>query len=214
MDEPAIFVIAAPAARRSALKKSLSGIWPHARILADGALSPERLEQSRAEILLGDLESQAQAERFLSSIFAGVSLPGAVALVDDPNPAWVRRALAAGVRAFIARDSPSEDLRLAIEAAYAGFVLLHPSSARQLFAPAQISIEPENDGKLIEHLTARERQVLRLMGSGLGNRDIAARLGISEHTVKFHASSILGKLGASSRTEAVSQGIRRGLIFI
>lgn len=214
MDEPAIFVIAAPAARRSALKKSLSGIWPHARILADGALSPERLEQSRAEILLGDLESQAQAERFLSSIFAGVSLPGAVALVDDPNPAWVRRALAAGVRAFIARDSPSEDLRLAIEAAYAGFVLLHPSSARQLFAPAQISLEPENDGKLIEHLTARERQVLRLMGSGLGNRDIAARLGISEHTVKFHASSILGKLGASSRTEAVSQGIRRGLIFI
>jgi DNA-binding NarL/FixJ family response regulator len=218
MDAPAIFVIAAPAARRSALKKSLSGIWPRARILADGTLSPERLEQSRAEILLGDLESQAQAERFLSSIFAGVSLPGAVALVDDPNPAWVRRALAAGVRAFIARDSPSEDLRLAIEAAYAGFVLLHPSSARQLFAPAQISLEPElepeNDGKLIEHLTARERQVLRLMGSGLGNRDIAARLGISEHTVKFHASSILGKLGASSRTEAVSQGIRRGLIFI
>jgi len=214
MDAPAIFVIAAPAARRSALKKSLSGIWPRARILADGTLSPERLEQSRAEILLGDLESQEQAERFLSSIFAGISLPGAVALVDDPNPAWVRRALAAGVRAFIARDSPGDDLRLAIEAAYAGFVLLHPSSARQLFVPAQISLEPENDGKLIEHLTSRERQVLRLMGSGLGNRDIAARLGISEHTVKFHASSILGKLGASSRTEAVSQGIRRGLIFI
>jgi DNA-binding NarL/FixJ family response regulator len=214
MNDPAIFVIAASAARQSTLKRSLSGIWTHARILIDSALAPERLEQSRAEILLVDLESRTQADSFLRSMSAPISVVGAVALVDDPNPAWVRRALAAGVRALIARDSPSEDLRLAIEAAYAGLVLLHPSSARQFSVPAQISLEPENDGELIEHLTTRERQVLRLIGTGLGNRDIAARLGISEHTVKFHASSILGKLGASSRTEAVTQGIRRGLIYI
>jgi DNA-binding NarL/FixJ family response regulator len=214
MNGPAIFLAAASATRRSTLKAALSGIWPHARILADSALSPERLEQSRAEILLGDLESRTEADMFLKSMSAPISVLGAVALVDDPDPAWVRRALSAGVRALIARDSPREDLRLAIEAAYAGFVLLHPSSARQLFVPARISLEPDHQEQLIENLTARERQVLRLMGDGLGNRDIAARLGISEHTVKFHASSILGKLGASSRTEAVSRGIRRGLISI
>jgi len=66
----------------------------------------------------------------------------------------------------------------------------------------------------VEELTARERQVLRLLGDGLGNKEIAARLAISEHTAKFHISSILGKLSAASRTEAVSQGIRRGLIPI
>jgi DNA-binding NarL/FixJ family response regulator len=66
----------------------------------------------------------------------------------------------------------------------------------------------------VEQLTAREREVLAFMSDGLGNKEIAARLGISEHTVKFHTSSILGKLSVASRTEAVTQGIRRGLIAL
>jgi DNA-binding NarL/FixJ family response regulator len=65
-----------------------------------------------------------------------------------------------------------------------------------------------------ERLTAREFEVLRLLSDGLGNREIASRLAISEHTAKFHISSILGKLNVATRTEAVSQGIRRGLIPI
>ena len=65
---------------------------------------------------------------------------------------------------------------------------------------------------LIEPLTARESEVLQLLADGLGNREIASRLDISEHTIKFHVRSILGKLGASSRTEAVSRGLRSGLI--
>jgi DNA-binding NarL/FixJ family response regulator len=67
---------------------------------------------------------------------------------------------------------------------------------------------------LAEELTARESEVLRLVSMGLGNKEVAGRLAISEHTVKFHISSILGKLHAGSRTEAVSLGIRRGLIPI
>jgi DNA-binding CsgD family transcriptional regulator len=63
-----------------------------------------------------------------------------------------------------------------------------------------------------EPLTLREREVLVLLSLGLTNREIAARLGISAHTAKFHVSSIFGKLGAGSRAEAVSQGIRDGLI--
>jgi DNA-binding NarL/FixJ family response regulator len=65
-----------------------------------------------------------------------------------------------------------------------------------------------------EELTEREQQVLSMMADGLGNKEIAARLGISTHTVKFHISSILGKLGAGSRTEAVSIGMRTGRVLI
>jgi DNA-binding NarL/FixJ family response regulator len=67
---------------------------------------------------------------------------------------------------------------------------------------------------LSEEITSRETDVLRMLAEGLVNKDIATRLGISEHTVKFHISSILDKLGASTRTEAVALGIRRGLIPI
>jgi len=72
----------------------------------------------------------------------------------------------------------------------------------------------EVDDELSEEITSRETEVLRMLAEGLVNKDIAARLGISEHTVKFHISSILDKLGASTRTEAVTLGIRRGLIPI
>jgi DNA-binding NarL/FixJ family response regulator len=68
--------------------------------------------------------------------------------------------------------------------------------------------------ELAEALTPRESEVLQMLASGLANKEIAARLTISEHTVKFHVASILGKLGAGSRTEAVSLGIRRGLVLL
>ena len=67
---------------------------------------------------------------------------------------------------------------------------------------------------MFESLTPRERDVLALLADGLRNRDIAARLGVSEHTVKFHLASIFGKLGAATRTEAVRKGLQLGLIDI
>ena len=71
------------------------------------------------------------------------------------------------------------------------------------------SVEPLRDA-----LTPREREVLEMLAEGLSNKEIAWRIKISEHTVKFHIASIFGKLGASTRTEAVMQGIRRGLVMI
>jgi DNA-binding NarL/FixJ family response regulator len=72
------------------------------------------------------------------------------------------------------------------------------------------SVEPE----LYEALTAREREVLETLAGGLSNRAIASRLGITEHTVKFHLSAIFGKLGAENRTDAVRRGVRLGLITL
>jgi len=76
------------------------------------------------------------------------------------------------------------------------------------------SVAPRPLDELVEPLTPRESEVLQMLASGLGNKEIAAKLGISDHTVKFHVASILGKLGASSRTEAVSLGIRGGLVLL
>ena len=109
---------------------------------------------------------------------------------------------------------------MALQAAEAGFVLLHPTSVHGLLQnnamaePEDIGNERFTDDGLTEDLTARESEVLRLVSMGLGNKEIAARLAISEHTAKFHISSILSKLHAGSRTEAVSLGIRKGLIPI
>jgi DNA-binding NarL/FixJ family response regulator len=72
----------------------------------------------------------------------------------------------------------------------------------------------EVEDEMSEEVTSRETDVLRMLAEGVVNKEIAARLGISEHTVKFHISSILDKPGASTRTEAVTMGIRRGLIPI
>jgi DNA-binding NarL/FixJ family response regulator len=143
-----------------------------------------------------------------------------VALIDDPDPAWVRSALRASIHAIISRDANIEDMQLALQAADAGFVLLHPTSVQGLLQSNsiaeidEISVEGIAHEDLLEDLTARESEVLRLVSMGLGNKEIAVRLAISEHTAKFHISSILSKLHAGSRTEAVSLGIRKGLIPI
>ena len=83
-------------------------------------------------------------------------------------------------------------------------------------APDGIVFEPgdEADDVTVETLTRREREVLDWLAEGLTNRAIAARLGISDHTVKFHVASIYGKLGVSTRAEAIRRGLRRGLITI
>ncbi len=122
------------------------------------------------------------------------------------------RALHAGARAVLPRDAQPAEVSAAIEAAAAGLTALGPDEL-DLLLPAANSSEIEHEPAL-EALSAREVEVLALMAQGLANKNIADRLNISDHTVKFHVSSILSKLGASSRTEAVTKGLRDGLLVI
>ena len=136
-----------------------------------------------------------------------------VLLTEVSDARSISRLLRSGVRAILSRESEPEDVLSAIFAVHDGLVLLSLPAAESLaavFGDQPLQVEDE----LSEEITSRETDVLRMLAEGLVNKDIAARLGISEHTVKFHISSILDKLGASTRTEAVTQGIRRGLIPI
>jgi two-component system, NarL family, response regulator YdfI len=125
----------------------------------------------------------------------------------------ISRLLRNRVRAILSRESDPDDVISAIYAAHDGLVLLGAPAAASLAAVYDDQAVEVETG-LSEEITSRETDVLRMLAGGLVNKDIATRLGISEHTVKFHISSILNKLGASTRTEAVALGIRRGLIPI
>ena len=136
-----------------------------------------------------------------------------VLLTEVSHARSISRLLRSGVRAILSRESDPDDILSAIYAAYDGLVLLNTATAQSLaavYGDRPLEVEDE----FSEEITSRETDVLRMLAEGLVNKDIAARLGISEHTVKFHISSILDKLGASTRTEAVTLGIRRGLIPI
>jgi DNA-binding NarL/FixJ family response regulator len=110
----------------------------------------------------------------------------------------------------LARETDADQLDLAVRAAEAGLVLLDlPLAATSLGQPAGVVTAATS-----EPLTPRELQVLQLVAQGLPNKGIARRLGISENTAKFHVASLTGKLGASSRTEAVTLAARRGLILL
>jgi len=136
-----------------------------------------------------------------------------VLLMEVSDARSISRLLRSGVRAILSRESDVDDVLSAIYAAYDGLVLLSTTTADSLAGVFADQLA-EVDEELSEEITSRETEVLRMLAEGLVNKDIAGRLGISEHTVKFHISSILDKLGASTRTEAVTLGIRRGLIPI
>lgn len=133
-------------------------------------------------------------------------------IVDSQTTA---QALRMGARAVLPAELPRSQLVAALKAVARGFVVAMPAEAETIVAASQNPTSETNDvEELLEPLTPREQQVLCLLALGIANKEIAARLNISEHTVKFHVAAILGKLDAASRTEAVALGIRRGLVLL
>jgi len=119
-----------------------------------------------------------------------------------------REALAAGARGVLSRERLEEQLLPSVRAALLGLLVVDESFGEALVRPA-----PAADA-LIEPLTPRETEVLQLLAEGLTNRRLGERLGISEHTAKFHVNAILGKLGARTRGEAIAQAARLGLLLL
>jgi NarL family two-component system response regulator YdfI len=132
-----------------------------------------------------------------------------VLLLDTSDTALLNSALRSGVRAVISREATPEEIESAIRAVNAGLVVIAPESLPDLLQEVRPIAEA-----LSEPLSERELEVLDVIAEGLSNKLIAHRLGISEHTVKTHVASIFAKLGAASRTEAVSLAIRRGLVML
>jgi NarL family two-component system response regulator YdfI len=159
--------------------------------------------QLQPDVVLLDLESETRTRAAAFPV---------VALIDEPSADWTAHALRSGVKAILPRDSGMEEILAAIQAAHAGLVLLDADVTQNL--ASRIPAPSAQPAPALDDLTPREIEVLRMLAEGVGNREMAARLGISDHTVKFHISSILDKLGAGTRTEAVTMGIRMGIILL
>jgi NarL family two-component system response regulator YdfI len=172
----------------------------------------EQIDTVQPDVLLIDLGA-ARVGAWLRDLGTLRLPPGVVMLTDDPRPALGVELLRRGGRAVLPRHANSEEIVAAIEAVAAGLVVLHPEAmpslrSASLARPGAVAAVAD------QRLTAREIEILGLIAEGLGNKAIAARLRISDHTVKFHIASIFAKLGAGSRTEAVTIGVRQGLIMI
>lgn len=146
------------------------------------------------DVVLADWDGDVPAETFETPL---------VLLAADPV-----EALRNGARAVLSRRSSPRQIAAALHAAAAGLVVMDVHGLDGLLPGPRVAHRPS------EALTPRETEVLRLLADGDSNKIVAYRLGISEHTVKFHVTSIMAKLSAGSRTEAVTLGIRQGLILI
>jgi DNA-binding NarL/FixJ family response regulator len=186
-----------------------------ARNLASLLAEDERLEivDTRTSFRFGGQSPPGLADVIVAAGFSSDQIPGdlssVVALGDDPME---EVPLGQAIRAWLPLNVSPSELMAAIVAAANDFTVLTPAQVRRWVRSTDQVHEDDHVG--VEALTPREIQVLRMLADGIGNKEIAAQLGISDHTAKFHVAQILAKLRAASRTEAVRIGIRRGLVPI
>ena len=218
LDEPLrVLVVAAyPAVRAglSALLASDPGLRPVAPVALpsgrgwSGATGPTATPEPA--VIVVDLGGAGEATtEDLAEAYPGVPLVllGGDPAVDGPG-------LGAGPVAYLAPDVDGPSLVAAVRGVAAGLTVIDPAVVAVRLPGASGAAHPVALNVAGEPLTARERQVLELVAAGLPNKAIARELGISEHTAKFHVGSLLGKLGAASRTEAVTIATRRGLLAV
>jgi DNA-binding NarL/FixJ family response regulator len=161
-----------------------------------------------AEVALWDAGVDGSKTLGKMSELRALNMP-VVAVVGDH--AHVAPVLAAGARGVVLRDQVGPGIHAALAAVRSGLTVMDTALATTL-VPSQPVRESNGNGKGRGELTERERQVVQLLAEGLSNKLIADRLGISDHTAKFHVNGVMMKLGASTRTEAVVEAMRRGLI--
>ena len=208
-----VFIVAAPLRSRRELTALLDDAPDVEVVGTASSFAGAEEDWEELDVLLIRDSSESTDELFDSLEDSGLlRQPPVLLLLEQATQNKVNRAIQLGIRGVLPADVAAVQLISAVVAVAKGLVVLQPGE----LALAAASTRTRNGGaaELFEPLTPREKQVLQMLASGLGNKQIAAYLKISEHTAKFHVASILSKLGASSRTEAVSMGLRRGLILL
>jgi DNA-binding NarL/FixJ family response regulator len=203
--------IASKAARERLMEasKRTGGVWLTAAIPA--VLVDRAVQDSPNLIVIGD-EAFRMSRWSAAHVNLFRSTP-TLLLANNLVASDKARAARVGIHSVLPLEVDDLQIAAALAALDAGLTVTIPSSASDREFATRNSAR-DLATRQAEHVTEREFQVLKLMAIGRHNREIAAMLQISEHTVKFHVSSILGKLGAGSRTEAVRIGITRGLVAI
>ena len=168
--------------------------------LAPDELAPEHFEAADAILWEAGATGGFDGIRDASGRVPVLALPWTAELA--------REALAAGARGVLSRERLEEQLPAALQAAALGLLVVDEAEG------ASVIRAPAPAVALVEPLTPRETEVLQLLAEGLTNRRLGERLGISEHTAKFHVNAILGKLGARTRGEAIAQAARLGLLLL
>lgn len=174
---------------------------------SNGEQAVELYTQLRPDLVLMDLQMPvmdgAEATRRIRAIDGAARV---LVLTTYATDEFIFTALRAGARGYLLKDASAAELIAGVRAVYAGQTQLSPEVAARLVAGV--------GGGVPEPLTARELEVLTLLGQGRSNESIASTLGIAPRTVKVHVQNILGKLGAGNRTEAVAIGVRQRLISL
>ena len=202
-----VFVVAPSPMNRAGLRSMLAaGEGTDVRVVGEAAspTGPDEVFSGADAVLVAD-------EDLLEETALAVSDDGSQAIVllsEDDHSVSRLRSLPLRGWGVVRPDAAPDELGAAITAAAQGLIVLPKALTEGLLQ------EPTPVEELSEPLTARERQVLELLSQGFSNRLIASELHISEHTVKFHISSLYAKLAVNNRAEAVSQGARRGLISL
>jgi NarL family two-component system response regulator YdfI len=211
-------LVAAPSAVVRAGLEALVASSPNLTVV--GKVASMEAATQASESLLPDVvlvEHEWDDETLVPGLLAlgaGGHIPAVVVLTENPAVLWAAVALRSRVRAILPREATAAEIIASVEGAAAGLVVLHPAIADAALAAFAAAPVAAGAAAPVQLLTPREVEVLHMLAEGLGNKTIARRLGISEHTVKFHVGSIFSKLDASSRTEAVTVGVRQGLIML
>jgi DNA-binding NarL/FixJ family response regulator len=199
-----VWVMAPQAARREWLLRCLKSDGS-IRIAGTATTFPflrSLITQTAGDVAVVDSQTESDPAIVRDWLVDLLDRVAVVLLTPESDPETFNRFLHTGAGGILQADASPEQIVQAVKSVASGLMI---------FDTFVVPHRPEDD-PVAENLTPRESEVLRLLADGLGNKEIALRLNISEHTIKFHIRSILGKLGASSRTEAVSRGLRSGLI--
>jgi two-component system, NarL family, response regulator YdfI len=210
-----VLIVASSSISRSGLETLLraSSSLQIVGLISDFGQLAEKVEELQPDVVVAEITGQDTTFPEEIPKLSEEAPVAIVLLVDDANSERDLDAFRNGARAVLPRNMSPDGIIAAVEAVGAGLAVLLPEGLDSLLREGSVSHRSVSP-PLVEALTPREIEVLGMMVEGWGNKEISTRLGISEHTVKFHVASIMGKLNASSRTEAVTSGIRHGLIML